>query len=86
MQPFEFSLGIGGSEIIQEPVTQCPALKCELSRKYELSRRPETIPGQLLSSSASFRFVSGIKCKPISGLGTICKPIGGLTIKTVNLF
>jgi hypothetical protein len=73
MQPFEFSLGIWGSEITQKPDP-------EKSGSATLLRRPETIPGKLLSSRARFRFVSGIHRKPISGLCRNRKLIGGQTI------
>ena len=73
MQPFEFSLGMSGSEIIKKPDHESPALK----RPF---RRPETIPGKLLSSRARFRFVSGINRKPTLGLFLKCKLIGGQSI------
>lgn len=74
MQPFEFSLGIWGSEIIDEPDSPKSG-SCK--RPF---RHPETIPGNLLSSRARFRFVSGIHRKLISGLCKKRKLIGGQTI------
>lgn len=73
MQTFEFSLGMWGSEMIQKAGPERPA-------HNESLRRPETIPGRLLSSRAGFRFVSGINRKPISGLCKKRKLIGGQTI------
>lgn len=74
MQPCEFSLGIKGSEMIESRTRQKPGSH---QRPF---RRPETIPGKLLSSRARFRFVSGINRKPALGLSLKRKPIGGLTI------
>lgn len=73
MQTFEFSLGIWGSEMIESRTRQSG------SRERPF-RRPETIPGRLLSSRAGFRFVSGINRKLISGLCNKRKLIGGQTI------
>lgn len=74
MQPFEFSLGIWGSEMIE---SRTPTGSGSRTRPF---RRPETIPGRLLSSRAGFRFVSGIHRKLISGLCNKRKLIGGQTI------
>ena len=71
MQQFEFFLGIRGSEAIQKAEPYGPA-------SGELLRHPEIIPGELLSSSARFRFISHVNCKPHSGLNLNCKLIGGL--------
>ncbi|MGH8500419.1 MAG: hypothetical protein ACRERV_16660, partial [Methylococcales bacterium] len=80
MQPFEFSSGIKGSEIIKKPDRKSPAQTSD----YFVT--PETIPGKLLSSRARFRFVSGFNRKLTSGLNKKCKLIGGLTIKKCQLF
>jgi len=79
MQPFEFSLGIEGSEMIQKAGPERPA-------HNESIRRPETIPGKLLESLARFRFVSGIDRKPALGLFQKGKPIGGLNHKKCHFF
>ena len=74
MQPFEFSLGIKGSEITQKPDPE------RSGSAVTLFRHPETIPGKLLSSRARFRFVSGINRKSALGLFQKRKLIGGQTI------
>jgi hypothetical protein len=79
MQPFEFSLGIEGSEMIQKAGPERPA-------HNESIRRPETIPGKLLESLARVSFVSGIDRKPALGLFQKGKPIGGLNHKKCQLF
>ena len=79
MQPLEFSLGIKDSEMIESRTRKSGSHQ----RPF---RRPETIPGKLLSSRARFRFVSGINRKPALGLSLKRKPIGGLTIQKCQLF
>lgn len=79
MQAFEFSLGIEGSEMIKKSRPERPA-------HNESLRHPETIPGELLSSRARVRFVSGIDRKPALGLFPKRKLIGGLNHKKCQLF
>lgn len=86
MQPFEFSLGIKGSEMIESSETNKKPDSTKPGSCNRPFRRPKTIPGGLLSSRARFRFVFGIDRKPIVGLSINCKPIGGQTIRKCQLF